>query len=94
MMKPRLYVDFNEMVDSNLVLLSKGDTKVDAAGNSVALREGLQISIYMDDFDEIGNRDDLVAEGVVERNNHSDWSSHVKWCCRIDDAGVRHSSDI
>jgi hypothetical protein len=28
--KPRLYVDFNEMADSDLVLLSVGDTNTDA----------------------------------------------------------------
>ena len=42
MKKPILYVDFNEMLESNLVLLSAGDDKTDAQGTAVLLYEGLE----------------------------------------------------
>ncbi|MBL1274532.1 MAG: hypothetical protein COB30_000430 [Ectothiorhodospiraceae bacterium] len=93
MKKPYIYVDFNEMVEQNLVLLSQEDTKVDSTGKLVSLYQGLEIVIYMDDLDESGSKDNLIAEGVVEKNIHEDWSAHVKWCCRIDRCGIQHESD-
>ena len=41
--RPRLYVDFNEMVEPDLVLLSQGDEKGDSSGTLVQLREGLRV---------------------------------------------------
>jgi len=76
------------------VLLSKGDTKTDSHGNIVHLSEGSPIAIYMDDADENGKPDNLIAEGIVEGNKViTGWSSTVKWCCRIDAKGIRHESD-
>lgn len=94
MKRPLFYVDFNEMIDANTVLLSVEGSKVDAHGRTVQLQEGMPVSVYMDDVDENGNVDDLVANGVVEKNTQSGWSTHVKWCCRIDDNGIRPQSEI
>ncbi len=91
---PLLYVDFNEMLDVDLVLLSKGDTRLDAAGNAVHLHEGLAVAIYSDDLDQNDKPDFLIARGVVERNRDEGWSRHVKWCCRIDATGIKHQSDV
>ena len=38
--RPRIYVDFNEMLEADLVLLSKEDTKRDSAWQIVILDEG------------------------------------------------------
>ena len=62
--KARIYVDFNEMVDYNTVLLSKDDTKMDSEGNVITFYEGMPVSIYMDDVDGNGEVDNLVAEGI------------------------------
>ena len=94
MQRPVFSVDFNEMVDFDLVLLSAEDSKVDASGATIQLREGMMISIYMDDFDDAGNADNLVATGVVEKNSKSGWANHVRWCCRIDRDGVLPQSEI
>ncbi|AXI04029.1 hypothetical protein [Aquirhabdus parva] len=94
MSKSMLYVDFNEMLEPDLVLLSATNDKADINGNKVLLSEGLQVIVYMDDMDDKGNPDNLIAVGVVERNHSSGWSSHVKWCCRIDNDGIRHMSEI
>jgi hypothetical protein len=92
---PVLYVDFNEMLDDDLVLLSATDTRKDFHGDAVELREGMEILVYMDDPDIDGRRDNLVATGVVERNRcDDDWCAHVKWCCRIDAHGIRHQSKL
>lgn len=94
MEKPHFYVDFNEMLDANTVLLSADDGKIDARGVTVQLHEGMLVSVYMDDRDANGNVDNLVAEGVVTRNTEAGWAARVKWCCRIDSDGIRPQSEI
>ncbi|MCT7315257.1 hypothetical protein N5I87_04515 [Ralstonia sp. CHL-2022] len=94
MSRPMFLVDFNEMVDENTVLLSVGDTKVDALGIVVQLHEGLPISVYMDDLGDSGNVDNLLANGVVVKNKEPGWSAPVKWCCRIDEDGIRSQSEV
>lgn len=94
MIKPELYVDFNEMLAPDLVLLSAEDSKAAATGEPISLQAGLQVAIFMDDFDEKGRRDDLVAFGVVEKNTSAGWAQHVRWCCRIDDSGIRRRSEL
>ena len=91
MKEPRLYVDFNELIDHNLVLLSQSDYKTDTMGNSIQLYEGRIVSIYMDDTDEKSNPDNLLAEGIVIPNP---LPNHIsKWCCRINERGIYHESD-
>jgi hypothetical protein len=92
--RPRIYVDFNEMLDVDLVLLSKTDTTPDSDGNLVELREGMRVCIYSEDIGDDGEPDNLIADGIAERNARSDWSSPARWCCRIDAAGIRHESDL
>ena len=95
MKQPRIYVDFNEMLDVDLVLLSKGDTKLDSLGNEVKLEDGMSVNIYMDDEDEFGREDNLIAEGIVELNIEKEgtWGAIAKWNCRIDKNGIRHESE-
>ena len=94
MTKPMLYVDFNEMLEPNLVLLSVTDTKIASDGAAVFLSDGLEVAVYMDDTDEHGHPDNLMATGVVETNRSTGWGAHVKWCCRIDVKGIRHESEF
>lgn len=91
---PRVRVDFNEMVENNLVLLCKEDIKIDCHDKPVQLSEGLKIEVFEVDSDEDGVPDFLIATGVVELNRLDDWSSHVKWCCRIDEGGINYESEI
>jgi hypothetical protein len=90
--KPYFSVDFNEMIDADTVLLSAGDWKVDASGVIVQLREGMLVSVYMDDMSENGKIDNLVAIGVVTKNSAAGWAANVKWCCRIDGDGIQPES--
>lgn len=46
MKEPRIPVDFNEMLESDLVLLSQTDTSVNSSGVTVVLTEGLPVLIY------------------------------------------------
>ena len=93
--KPKIRVDFNELA-GNIVLLSQSDTKTDSDGNLVTLHEGMWVTVY-DEDEEDGQPDNLIAEGIVVPNplvkEHPAWA-HVKWCCRIDQNGIKHESDL
>ena len=91
---PVFHVDFNEMVDEQTVLFSKHDQRMDIAGVWHSVLEGMPVRLMMEDANADGERDDLLAEGVVIKNHFSDWSAHVKWCCRINDRGVRSRSEM
>ena len=92
---PVFYVDFNEMLEENLFLLSVGDEKRNNLGEDICIYEGMMVQVYMDDVNDNGEIDNLIALGVVEKNKKiTGWGKHVKWCCRIDGNGVRHQSEI
>ena len=61
---PELYVDFNEMLEPDLVLLSAADSKVAVTGEQISLRAGLQVAIYMDDFGVITEDDQPAIQDV------------------------------
>ena len=92
--RPLFYVDFNELMEDDVVLLSQTDIKKDVDGNGIELVEGLPIAIYSDDIGANGQPDNLVAEGVVILNKHIGSYPGVKWCCRIGPKGILHQSDL
>ena len=95
MKEARIYVDFNEMLEDNLVLLSQTDIKKDSEGNEIKLYEGLKVKIYEDDLNDLDEEDNLIAEGVVELNNSTEsWAKAAKWNCRINEYGIYKESDL
>ena len=89
-MRPKIEVNFNEIIDDFKVLLSQSDTVIDSEGNKVLLKEGLEIDIFEPDYDEQNNRDDIIAGGYVTECTNPLYE-HVKWCC--DKNGIKHISD-
>ena len=91
--KPRVRVDFNELVQEDVVLLSKTDEVIDSAGNCLILTEGLEVSIYeYNDYGD-GDKEFLLADGVAELNDitrNGEWCKVAKWCCRINKNGIEH----
>lgn len=87
--RPRIEVDFNEMVAQDLVLLSREDVKRDSSGELIEMQVGLRVYLYAEDADEGGVPCFLLATGIVERHNPDErpyplaWRS-VRWRCRID----------
>lgn len=81
---PRILVDFNEMVEQDVVLLSREDTRRDSSGDLVELRAGQRVYLYQEDSDDSGAPCRLLATGLVELNDADDWSTSVRWRCRID----------
>ena len=91
-MKPKIEVNFNEIIDDFKILLSQSDMIIDSEGNEILLKECLEIDIFEPDYDEQNNRDDIVASGFVTECVNPLYKQ-VKWCCKIDKKGIKHISD-
>ena len=93
MTTPRLRADFNGLF-GELLCLSHRDTCTDENGAEIRLHEGMPVTAFDEDTDETGQRDDLLASGVVERS--PDWlaCNGSQWVLRIDSRGVHHQSDL
>lgn len=89
----RIWADFNGLF-GNVLCLSHKDTSTDENGHEVLLAEGMRITAFMEDVDQDGNRDDLVASGIVQRS--PEWiSCHgSKWALLINENGINHDSDL
>ena len=89
----KVRADFNGLF-GDVLCLSHGDTCVDETGAILPLREGLVLTAYDEDADEHGDRDDLIARGVVEAAPAWLRCNGSKWVLRIDENGVSHESDF
>jgi len=90
--KPKIRVDFNELVKKDLLLLSDLDKVQDSEGNEIELAEGLAISVYEFNHYDNGEKEYILAEGIAERNDpekNGRWSMNAKWCCRINGNGIQ-----
>ena len=94
--QPRVYVDLNEMVTEDIVLLSKNDTKTDSDGNIVTFYEEMPVHLYSDDASTTGETDYLLVEGIAVKYDLKEYPNwvHVKWCARIDWNSLMHESDL
>lgn len=92
MKEARIHVDFNEMVEEDLVILSDTDTKEDSKGNKILLKEGLKVKIYSDDLCGCNESDNLIADGVAELNANGNCEREPKWNCRINKRGIYNES--
>lgn len=88
----RVRADFNGLF-GELLCLSHEDTCNDADGNLVTFRPGMILTAFDEDVDEHGNRDDLLASGIVEPSPEWLRCNGSRWALRIDRSGVRHESD-
>jgi hypothetical protein len=88
----KLQADFNGWF-SQLLCLSHGDTALDEHGNAVTLVEGMQVTAFEEDYED-GQRDDLIASGVVERSPEWLQCRGSRWVLRFDENGITHESDL
>lgn len=88
----RLYVDFNEMIEEDLVSLSNEDFMKNTEGKFIHLREGLSVKLFSDDLNSCSNKDNLIAEGKAELNTHPMFKHDIKWVCRINKKGIYNAS--
>lgn len=91
--KPFLHVDYNEIIDENVVMLSQTDTKNDYFGHPVQLYEGLEVIGYQKDEDINGIRDDIIMKGICIPNETESFR-HVKWLLKANEKGIWNISEI
>lgn len=89
----RLRADFNGLF-GEILCLSHENTCADESGALVTLEAGMLVTAFDEDADERGERDDLVASGVVESSPEWLQCRGSKWVLRIDQNGVRHESEV
>jgi hypothetical protein len=89
----RVRADFNGLF-GDLLCLSHKDTCEDSEGNLVTLKSGMVLTAFDEDVDDNGNRDDLIASGIVERPPWRLRCGGSRWVLKIDGNGVRHDSEL
>jgi hypothetical protein len=93
----RVHGDFNGVwkdEKGEILCLSHSETCRGEHGDLVELSSGMTVTAFDHDLDENGNRDDLLASGVVEAS--PDWlqCKGSKWILRIDENGIYHESEM
>jgi hypothetical protein len=89
----RVRADFNGLF-GELLCLSHKNTCEDATGNLVTLHAEMALTAFDEDADDYGNRDDIIASGIVEPSPESLRCLGSRWVLRIDRNGVRHESEL
>ncbi len=83
---PRIRVDFNELLDSNLVLLAQGHRVICEDGSELELQAGLPVIAFEYNEYADGTTEYLYVQGRAERNDsaqNGEWTSKAQWCCRF-----------
>jgi hypothetical protein len=77
-----------------MLCLSHSETCIGENSEQVPVFAGMKVTAFDEDLDEHGNRDDLIASGIVERP--PDWLQcrGSKWVLMIDEDGVRYESEL
>ncbi len=87
-MLPKIYADFHNLDDQNRIRLTTAGTLEDLQRLGIDLVEGMSLTFYMDDADDLGNPDDIMVDGTVHFSEAEKcWSASVYW------SGVYHASD-
>jgi hypothetical protein len=88
MSPPKVYADFHNLDDANRVRLTCAGTAADLSRQQIELREGLVLTLYMDDADDDGQADELRVEGIVQFcPDERIWTASVDW------TAIRHASE-
>src|SRR5438309_1571093 len=90
--------DFNGLWPTDdgetLLCLSHRETVQSWNGEDLEPAEGMEAIAMDEDTDRDGNRDDLVAQGIVIRSPEWLQCRGSKWSLRIDENGIRNQSKI
>lgn len=92
MKEARIYVDLSEMIEENIVYLTKEDHIYDSKKKIIKLKEGLKVKLYSDDFISCSEKDNLIADGVVTRNSGVTVTQNSEWYCRLSSRGFYNES--
>ena len=89
----RVWADFNGLF-GDMLCLSHQDTSRSEDGKDIVLQAGMELTAFMEDLDDNGNPDNLIASGIVEPSPRELRCNGSRWILRIDENGVRHDSDL
>ena len=93
MNRAKIRADFNGLF-GDILCLSHSDTCIDENGEVIQLQMGMTVTAYDEDADENGQRDNLIASGIVEQSPNWLRCDGSRWVLKIDRNGVRHESEI
>jgi hypothetical protein len=94
----RVWGDFNGVFrdekGGEILCLSHGEPCTDENGDKVILRAGMKVTAFEGDLDGDGNRNDLIASGIVEPA--PDWLQcrGSRWVLIIDENGIGYESEL
>lgn len=88
-MLPKIYADFHKLDDDNRIRLTTMGTRRDLERLGIELTEGLALTLYMDDADDDGNRDDIMLDGVAHFSD-----ADKCWVAIVDWQTVYHASEV
>ena len=75
-----VYADFMKVDLENRLILTTRGTAEDLERLNLKLEPGLRLTFYNPDSDDAGNRDDLIAHGVVQYDEKNDrWVAVINW---------------
>ncbi|MGI8467176.1 MAG: hypothetical protein ACR2N3_01865 [Pyrinomonadaceae bacterium] len=75
-----IYADFMKNDFENRLVLTCLGTFRDLAKYDITLRDGMKLSFYNEDEDELGNKDNLVVQGIVKYDKiHERWIAIINW---------------
>jgi len=97
MNKIKIRGDFNGVwgdEKGSILCPSHSETCKDEFGNEVILKAGMEVIAFDEDADEKGNRDDLLASGIVEHFPGWLQCKGSKWILRIDETGICNESEL
>ncbi len=84
-----IYADFMKLHDSKGLKLVCQGTFNDLERLGIALRPGMRLTLYNEDEDTKGNRDDLVVGGVVDFDEEAQI-----WYAAIDFSAIKNISEL
>ncbi len=87
MKTPRIYADFQNLDNENRLKLTCAGTIDELEKHGIQLHEGCVLTFYMDDANDYGRPDELLAEGTVHFNKDEQC-----WVAEIDWMALRHAS--
>ena len=91
--RPMLQTDFNG-VFGDFLCLSHSHTCIDENGIERSVSAGDIVTAFDHDEDDDGNRDWIIATGVVVPSSEDMACRGSVWAIHIDDNGFRHESDL
>ncbi len=88
MIRPKVYADFHNADSQCRLRLNCVGTIEELAQQHIELREGLLLTLYADDLDDMGQLDELLVDGVVSFSEEE----HC-WVAAIDWSAIHHASE-